>query len=48
MVNEASTMRPGTKYRLRMKCGEDPTAGNKMFLQWCGDVSLKVLSSFNV
>ena len=30
-----------------MKCGKDPTAGNKMFAQWCGDVLLKVLSSFH-
>ncbi len=30
-----------------MKCGKDPTAGNKMFAQWCGDVLLKVLSSIH-
>ena len=28
--------------------GESETAHNKMFAQWCGDVLLKVLSSFNV
>jgi hypothetical protein len=30
-------------------CGaEGCTAANKMFAQWCGDVLLKVLSSFHV